>query len=348
MSPEDHTDVSLIAKSRQTERDAVTSGSGDLSTAKTAGEVPEALEFATGRSAMCQVLAEAARVAPLTMTVLITGEPGVGKERLARWIHAHSTRADRPFVPVDCRAFPDMPVDRRLFRRPRGAFTSVVRGIFYAARGGTLFLDDIDAVSPAMQATLLRLIEERRAPPGRGVRLRRWDVRLIAATTRNLGKEMAQRRFRQDLFYCLSVRLHIPPLRERSGDLWVLARALLDRAVARRRRPIGGFAGHALIHLFSYDWPGNVRELEAAIDQASAVARGSEIQLEDLPATVRHGCISTSSQGIGHTRAARPLDDLRQSHIACVLRRHQGNRGLAAAELGMSLSTLNRRVGWRG
>jgi DNA-binding NtrC family response regulator len=257
---------------------------------ETVGEGRKALDFATQSSAMRHVLAKAARVAPREITVLITGEAGVGKERLARWIHAESRRADRPFVPVDCGAFPDSPVDNHLSENVCRAPTGVMRGIFDAAGGGTLFLDDIGDVSPALQVELLRVIEELRAPHVRDVRRRRLDVRLIAATTRNLGDEVAERRFRPDLFYCLcGGRLHIPPLRERPGDLRILAGALLDRAAVRPHCSIGGFAPHALAHLFSYDWPRNVRELEEAIEHACAVATGSEIQLEDLPEPIRQG-----------------------------------------------------------
>jgi two-component system response regulator HydG len=310
---------------------------------KTAGDAPGALDFAALSPAMREVLAWAARAAPHDdVPVLITGEAGVGKARLARWIHAHSTRADQPLVRVDCRAFSDMPTDHYLVDHPRGPFSGVGHGIFNMARGATLFLDDIADLSHAAQWHLARLVEEL-LHGGR----RRLDVRLIAATTRNLRFNMAQRRFREDLFYCLHCwEVHIPPLRERPDDLRVLAPVLLERAVARGHRPIRGFTVQALVHLYGCQWPGNVRELKEAIEDACARATGAEIQLEDLPDTVRQGGVAMPSLGTGPSRACRSLDDVLTGNThACIegRRRRQGQRRLAA-DVGISLSRFNRRL----
>jgi DNA-binding NtrC family response regulator len=264
--------------------------------------------FDTQSPAMRWVLAEAARAAPLDLAVLITGEAGVGKERLARWIHAHSRRADGPFVRVDCGVFQDMPLGD-LVDPLHEPFKGAVRNIFDAAAGGTLFLDNIGDLSKAVQLELVRVIEEP-APHDVGD-VRHMDGRLIVATTRDLKDEVAQRRFRPDLFYGLSSgTLHIPPLRERPRDLWILACALLDRAAAHRNRSIGGFKTHAMVHVLSYDWPGNVRELEQAIEHACARATGSEIELGDLPEAVQHDCGSTRSDGAGPSGTVRPLNSL--------------------------------------
>jgi DNA-binding NtrC family response regulator len=263
--------------------------------------------FDTQSPVMRQVLAEAARAAPLELPVLITGEAGVGKEWLARWIHTHSRRADAPFVWADCSVFQDVPVGD-VAEHLHGPVNGGLRHVFDAAAGGTLFLHDVADLSKAGQLELVRILE----PPPQDERdARRVDVRLIVATTRNLKDEVAQRRFRADLFYGLSSgALHIPPLRERPCDLWNLTCALRDRAVAGRCRPIGGFSDHAVVHLLTYPWPGNVRELEKAIEESCARATGANIELEDLPEALRHGCGSLPSHGTGPSRSSRPFNGL--------------------------------------
>jgi DNA-binding NtrC family response regulator len=261
--------------------------------------------FETRSPAMRRVLAEAARAAPLETSVLINGETGVGKRRLARWIHAHSTRADRPFVPVDCCAFLDMRVDGDLLDGRRGPFSGVVRGIFDAAGDGTLFLDDIDEASKALQVELVRAIEAPLPQSVGDVRRQPPAVRVIAATTRNLIEEVEQEQFYPDLLFRLrGVALHVPPLRERNGDVWSLAEAMLARAAASGSRPIDGFAPHAMVHLIGHEWLGNLRELHYAIEHACAIATGPEIQLNDLPETLWHGCVPTSSECAGRSRTS--------------------------------------------
>jgi transcriptional regulator with PAS, ATPase and Fis domain len=291
---------------------------------------------------MRHLMALAARVAPLDSTVLITGESGVGKERLARWLHRASPRAHRPFVAVNCGAFADTLLESELFGHARGAFTGAVQdrlGVFEAATGGTLFLDEIGDVSPAMQVKLLRVIQEREVMRLGDTKVRPVDVRLIAATNRDLFEDVAQHRYRRDLYYRLRViDLHVPPLRERPDELPALARDLLAQTAARLGRPVVAYTPRAFACLLDYLWPGNIRELEHAIERACAVATTPEIDVEDLPTAVR------GSQASARRPDERPLADRELAYIQAVLDRCHGNRRRAAEDLGMSLSTLKRRL----
>ena len=285
----------------------------------------------------------AARVAPFDSTVLITGESGVGKERLARWLHEASPRASRPFIAVNCGAFADTLLESELFGHVRGAFTGAVQdrlGVFEAAQGGTLFLDEVGEVSAAMQVKLLRVLQVREVHRVGETKARRVDVRLIAATNRDLPQEIAQRRFREDLYYRLRVvDVLVPPLRHRLEDLRALADHFLVRAAARMRRPVEGYAPLALDQMLHYDWPGNIRELEHAVERACAVAAGSRIELEDLPTGVQH-----APRASDRAQQVRPLRVREREYVAAVLARHQGHRRRAAEELGISLSTLKRKL----
>lgn len=293
-------------------------------------------------SAMRRLLDLAARVASLDSTVLITGESGVGKERLARWLHGASRRAGGPFVAVNCGAFADTLLDSELFGHVRGAFTGAVHdrpGLFEVARGGTLFLDEIGDVSLPMQVKLLRVIQEREVIRLGEAKPRPIDVRLITATNRNLLEEVAQARYRHDLYYRLRVvDLHVPPLRERPEELLSLARDLLSQTATRLGRPITGYTPRALDRLITYLWPGNIRELEHAIERACAVATGPEIDVDDLPDAVQ------DSHSLGRRSDRRPLADRELLYIRAVLDRYRGNRQRTAQELGISLSTLKRRL----
>jgi transcriptional regulator with PAS, ATPase and Fis domain len=292
-------------------------------------------------AAMQRMMAVATRVAPLDSTVLITGESGVGKERLARWLHDASPRARGPFVAVNCGALADTLLESELFGHARGAFTGAVhdrRGVFEAAQGGTLFLDEIGEVSPAMQVKLLRVIQERQVMRVGETKPRSVDVRLIAATNRDLVQEVAHHRFRRDLYYRLRViDLHVPPLRDRPDELLRLAHTLLSQTAARLRRSIVGYTPRALECLLDYAWPGNIRELEHAIERACAVVTGPEIDVDDLP---DHVCRALPP----HTSSRDALAERELAYIRAVLDRHHGHRRRAAQELGMSLSTLKRRL----
>jgi len=291
---------------------------------------------------MAQLMTLAARVAPLDSTILITGESGVGKERLARWLHERSTYTRGPFVAVNCGAFSDTLLESELFGHARGAFTGAVQdrlGVFEAAAGGTLFLDEVGDVSHAMQVKLLRVIQEREVIRLGETRTRRLDVRLIAATNRDLLEEVTQGRFRRDLYYRLRViDLEVPPLRDRIDEVVRLAHEILSQMVKRFRRPVVGFTAAALQCLLEYSWPGNIRELEHAIERACAVTSGREIDVEDLPAVMRAGIRTLELASLS------PLDVRELAYIRAVLARQGGDRRRAAAELGISLSTLKRRL----
>jgi two-component system response regulator HydG len=293
--------------------------------------------------AMRRVLHVAARVAPLEFTVLITGESGVGKERVARWIHAHSHRADRPFVAVNGGALPETLLDSFLFGHVRGAFTDARQdrlGVFEAAQGGTLFLDEIGDVSPATQVRLLRVIQEREIQRVGDTRVRRIDVRLVTATHRDLRQEVIQHRFREDLYYRLRViELHVPPLRDRPEDLLILAADLLAQAAANLGRPLFGYTPRAIDHLLAYPWPGNIRELEHAIQHACVVSTGVHIDVEDLPEPVRHRHALSAP-----TPHVRSLIDYERDYILSVLQLNGGNRSRTAAQLHISRATLTRKL----
>jgi two-component system response regulator HydG len=285
----------------------------------------------------------AARVAPLDSSVLITGESGVGKEWLARWLHQSSRRARGPYVAVNCPAFPDTLLETELFGHVRGAFTGAVKdraGRFEVAHGGTLFLDEIGDISAAMQVKLLRVLEEREICRVGENTVRRVDFRLITATHCDLPHEIGEHRFRKDLYYRLKVwDLDVPPLRERFEDVRSLANQFLEQAAATLNRPIIAYAPEAMDRILRYPWPGNIRELKNTAERACGAAAGSMIGIEDLPAEVRDG--RPPSEG---ARDAGRLHDREREHILKVLTRHQGDRVRTAEELGISLSTLQRRL----
>lgn len=301
--------------------------------------------WCTDSPVMRRLLALATRVATVDSTVLITGESGVGKERVARFLHDQSRRARGPFIGVNCGAYADALLESELFGHTRGAFTGAVQdrlGVFEAAQGGTLFLDEIGDTSPAMQVKLLRVVQERQLRRLGELRVRPVDVRIITATHRDLRQEVRQQRFRQDLYYRLHViELVIPPLRDRPEDLRTLAEELLARTSMRLQRPFVGYTSRALEHVLRYTWPGNVRELEHAIERACVLATGPRIDIEDLPDAV---CSGPARDPI----LARPLREVAREHQRAyaleTLRRCDGDRRRAAEALRISATTLKRRL----
>ena len=285
------------------------------------------------------VLATVAQLATTDSTVLITGESGTGKELVARALYEQSERRARRFVPINCGAIPETILESELFGHRKGAFTGAVvdkPGLLEEAHGGVVFLDEIGEMPPSMQVRLLRFLQGGEVRRIGETRTRRVDVRLIAATHRELESEVADGRFRQDFYYRINVvGIRIPPLRERVEDIAPLASYFLRRTAARLRRPISGFNPAAVDLLQSYAWPGNVRELENAIERAVNLASGPLLTEADLPAavTVRPGPPVYPEDD--HSERARLVDALERSHW---------NQGRAASALGISRTTLWRKM----
>jgi PAS domain S-box-containing protein len=282
-------------------------------------------------------------------TVLIEGEPGTGKELVARAIHNLGPRRDRPFVAVNCGALPDSLAESELFGYVKGAFTDALRdkpGRFAAATGGTLFLDEVGEISPAMQVKLLRVLQEREYTPLGGVAPVQADVRILAATNRDLSSEVGYGRFRQDLFFRLNVvRVNIPPLRARLEDLPLLVEHFIRRFNTLQGRRITGISERAMSQLLGYDYPGNVRELENAVEHAFVVSGQSVIEREDLPPHILGETVAANDRGgVSPPPADRPLQDAEAAAIRRALEQCDGNRTRAARRLGISRNTLWRKM----
>ncbi len=292
---------------------------------------------------MQQVLELARRVAHVDSTVLITGESGVGKERVARFIHDESSRAARPFVAINCAAVTETLLESELFGHARGAFTGATTdraGLFEAANGGTLFLDEIGEVPPAMQVKLLRVLQEREVRRVGENKSRAIDVRVLAATNRDLLAAVDSGQFRKDLYYRLRVvELRIPPLRERREDILPLARQFLAQAIEHARRKMCGISPKAADQLVRHDWPGNVRELENAIERAVALSVGTQITPEDLPEEVRVALPAVYAPG-----RVRTLEEVERDYILAALRSNGGNRTKTAQQLKIGIATLHRKI----
>jgi len=278
--------------------------------------------------------------AAIEAPVLVDGETGVGKELVARAMHTRSRRAERPFIPVNCAGLSEELASSQLFGHARGAFTSAVsehEGLFKAADTGTLFLDEIGELPPRVQANLLRVLEEGVVHAVGKTRGEAVDVRIIAATNRDLAREVEAGRFRADLFYRVrAARITVPPLRERREDIVLLVRSFLDEQSALLGRPLRGFCNEALRLLHLYDWPGNVRELRNAVAVAAARARASLIQPEDLPPEILEKATADASLPRG------PLEA--RLEVLEALGRAAGNRSEAARILGVSRATFYRRL----
>jgi transcriptional regulator with PAS, ATPase and Fis domain len=293
--------------------------------------------------AMEQLVGVAARVAEVDSNVLIIGESGVGKERLARFIHDTSPRSNGPFVPVNCGALPDALFESELFGHVRGAFTGAISdrpGLFEAADKGTLLLDEVGEVPLPLQVKLLRALQEHEIRRVGENRQRKVTARVIAATNRDLAQDVRERRFRRDLFYRLNVvQLEIPPLRERPEDLRGLAASILVRVAGQMRRPITGYTPDAFEQILRYPWPGNIRELENAVERACVLATGELVDVADLPNEVRHHqSLVIASEHV------RPLRDVEREYILAALERNNGNRTLTAEQLEIGPATLFRKL----
>lgn len=303
-----------------------------------------------GRSpVMLELYKEIARVAPSRSTVLICGESGTGKELVARSIHQHSTRAKAPFIPVNCGALTETLLEAELFGHVRGAYTGAVsdrRGLWEEAEGGTLFLDEIGETTPAMQVKLLRALQEKEIRRVGATRNTRVNARVLAATNRNLKKEVAQGNFREDLYYRLNVyMLQVPALRERRSDIPLLAESLLRGAMENASRANLKLTEETLRTLVAYDWPGNVRELESAIEYAALHARGDEIEPEDLPPELQSADVRDAATRMPLAALfddLPSLDELESRYLLHVLKVVGGSRTKAAAVMGVDRRTLYR------
>jgi two-component system, NtrC family, response regulator HydG len=311
---------------------------------RVARDVDEPLGIVARSTKMRQIVDLARRVAKVDSTVLITGESGSGKERIARLVHEESTRAAGPFIAVNCGAITETLLESELFGHARGAFTGATQdrpGLFEAANNGTLLLDEVGEVSPGMQVKLLRALQEREIRRVGENKNRRVDVRVVAATNRDLAHGVAGGAFRQDLYYRLKVvELHVPPLRERRDDILPLARVLLADAALRMKRKISGLAPSAADQLLRYEWPGNVRELENAMERAVALARGSRVEIEDLAEEIRQA-FPRPTATLG---AVRPLDEIEKEYILAALELNGGNQTHTAEQLHIGSATLYRKL----
>ncbi len=289
------------------------------------------------------------RIADSHATVLVCGESGTGKELVARALHARSRRASAAFVAINCAAMPEPLLESELFGHVRGAFTDArvnKKGLFEEASGGTLFLDELGEIAPGMQAKLLRVLQERRVRPVGAACEREVDVRLIAATNKDLAEEVRRGRFRQDLYYRVNVvTVDVPALRSRGGDVRLLAERFVAEIAARTGKRVRGLSLEASDALLAHDWPGNVRELQNCMERAVAMSDGDRIEVANLPPTIqrtpaRQTILSQLVRDDGLPR----LSDVERSYIRYVLEQVGGNKSSAARLLGIDRRTLHRKL----
>ncbi len=308
-----------------------------------------AFEKLIGNSPPMQEIMDTIRqIAPARSTVMLSGESGTGKELAARAIHQLSNRADRPFVTVHCAALARTLLETELFGHEKNAFTGAGErrlGRFETADGGTVFLDEIGEIDPSIQVTLLRFLENRSFERVGGNEALTVDVRLIAATNRDLKALVAQGKFREDLYYRLDVlHLHLPALRERRSDIPLLLMHYLELFNGENGKQIAAFTPDAVSALVAYDWPGNVRELRNAVERMVVLARGTTITVKDLPAEVR--AAAARDRDVAAAVAASPLDlgAHERELVSKALRECAGNRTAAAVKLGISRRTMHRKL----
>jgi DNA-binding NtrC family response regulator len=292
------------------------------------------------------VLKLAEHVAPTDSTVLIQGESGTGKEVIARYIHNLSNRNDGPFMSINCGALPENLLESELFGHVKGSFTGAVRdkqGLFAAARGGSFFLDEVGEMPASLQVKLLRVLQEREAIPVGATEAIPVDVRIIAATNRELEEEIRRGNFRSDLFYRLNViAINLPPLRERRDDLLLLIEALLQNLATENGTDPKALAAEALDAVMVYEWPGNVRELDNALEHAVVLTRGNLIEASSLPERIT----KRRKEPLVAERSYRnpTLEVIERAYIMWVLQAEGGNKTRAAEVLGIDPSTLYRKL----
>ncbi len=293
------------------------------------------------------------KVAASDANIMILGESGTGKELIASALHRNSLRRDRPFVSLNCAALSDTLLESQLFGHMKGAFTGAImnqKGLLEEADGGTLFLDEIGDVSPAVQAKLLRVIQERDFIPVGSTRPKKVDVRFVAATNKNLEREVTEGRFREDLYYRLNViSIPLPPLRERPEDIEPLAMHFLRRFAARMAKEIHTISPEALEALKSYTWPGNVRELENVMERAVILTGGSCVLAEVIPlrgaSRIPAAAVSKTALPVQPPKTSMvPLEEMERQHIEMVLKGTGYHKSRTAEILGISRRTLDRRI----
>lgn len=306
----------------------------------------------TKNEEMLRILATVKKVSEYKTTVLITGESGTGKEMIAKALHYNGSRALRPFVAVNCGAIPENLLESELFGHVKGAFTDAIRskkGLFEEADGGTLFLDEIGELPLHLQVKLLRVLQEEEIMKVGDTKPMKVDVRIVAATVKDLVKEAKEGRFREDLFYRLNVLpIHIPPLRERTEDIPALVEHFLMKYCERHRVKAGALAPDAMKHLMDYPWPGNIRELENSIERCVLLSDGGKITASALPAEVRGERKGISSRGgeisegsLSIKQAARAMEE---ELIKLALKKSDGNRTHAAHFLEISHRALLYKI----
>ena len=301
--------------------------------------------------AMKELMDMLAMAAPSEATVLITGESGTGKELIARSLHLNSPRKDYPLVTVNCAAITETLLESELFGHEKGAFTGADKrreGRFMQANRGTIFLDEIGEMSPTMQAKLLRVLQEREIQRVGGDQLLQVDVRVVAATNRDLESEVGEGRFREDLYYRLNViALQVPALRERRDDIPLLAHHFLEKYAARNRKSAKGFSPLAMDMLIKHDWPGNVRELENIVERAVILMTGEHVTEKQLPANIAGadtGAGRSVFTGLSLAEGSRSLEEIEKEVILATLEATEGNKSETARRLGITRKTLHNKL----
>jgi transcriptional regulator with GAF, ATPase, and Fis domain len=305
---------------------------------------------ALGRSRKWKdVLAQATKVAPTDTTVLMTGESGTGKEVVARFVHRGSPRKDGPFVALNCAALPEQLLESELFGHEKGAFTGALNarpGKIEQAAGGVLFLDEVGEMSPAVQAKFLRVLQEREYQRLGGTRTLKADMRVLAATNRNLKAAITQGTFREDLYYRLAVfDIALPPLRERPEDILLLVDSFLEEIGRTVGRPAAGVSQEVREKLVAYPWPGNVRELRNAIERAVILCEGGLVTSEHLPLGIATGPkVEAAAPTAGVAPGGLTLDETEREMIRQALARAGDNQSKAARLLGLTRAQLRSRI----
>lgn len=308
------------------------------------GGAPEQIVFASPR--FREVYDLTLKVASSDANILILGESGTGKELIASALHNNSLRKDHSFVSLNCAALTDTLLESQLFGHMKGAFTGAIanqKGMLEEADGGTLFLDEIGDVSPAVQAKLLRVIQERDFIPVGSTRPKKVDVRFVAATNKELQREVAEGRFREDLYYRLNViTINLPPLRDRPEDIEPLAEHFLKRFAARMAKDIRAIAPEAMAAMKGYHWPGNVRELENVLERAVILTNGAVVPLEVIP--LHRPPVQAAAPSAVPLSKMVALEEMEREHIVAVLTANYYNKSRTAKVLGISRRTLDRRI----